>query len=329
MRGCEQRLHRHELCSYTTHMQAARVHEFGGPDVIVIDELPPPQPGTGEVLVRVHAAGVGPWDAWVRSGKSVLPQTLPLTLGSDLSGVIVELGANVEGFELGQEVFGVTNRQFTGAYAQLAVVNAKMISRKPASLDHVHCAGIPVVAVTALQMVVDIAKVAAGQRVLVLGAGGNVGAYAVQIARLAGAHVVGADLTRAIAYAGEVGANEVVDTSATPIERATTDIDVVIDTVGGELAERALSTVKAGGLLISSVARPKSTRADVRTHFMLVDVTSHALEVVAGELERGRLVDRLGCVLPLVEARTAHEMLAGAGGYHPGKTVLDVAAVPN
>ncbi len=295
---------------------------FGDPEVIAIEDLPDPHPGPGDVVVRVHAAGVGPWDAWIRSGKSVLPQPLPLTLGSDLSGVVTELGAEVEGLAIGDEVFGVTNKRFTGAYAELAIARASMIARKPAALAHLHCAGVPVVAVTAFQMVVDIARVTSGQRVLVLGAGGNVGAYAVQFARLAGAHVIGADLARALGYASEVGSAEVIDPTTTTA--LPTDLDVVIDAVGGELASRALAGVKPGGLLVSSVAAPPNAPREVRAEFMLVDVTTGALQAIAGNLERGQLVDRLGTVLPLAEARTAHRILAGLEGFHPGKTVLGI-----
>src|SRR3954463_12324614 len=113
-------------------MKAARVHQFGGPDAITIEEVAAPRPESEEVLVRVHAAGVGPWDAWIRAGRSVLPQPLPLTLGSDVSGVVVDVGRDIRGFEVGQHVFGVTNKRFTGAYAEYAVMRTAMIAHKPA-----------------------------------------------------------------------------------------------------------------------------------------------------------------------------------------------------
>ena len=291
----------------------------------MIDDLEMPHPGVGEVLVQVHAAGVGPWDAWIRSGRSVLPQPLPLTLGSDLSGVVVEVGAGVDSFAVGQAVFGVTNKQFTGAYAEYAVATATMIAPKPASLDHVHSAGVPVVAVTALQMLVDLAKVKPRQRVLVLGAGGNVGAYAVQLALLVGAHVIGADVGRRLEYVRGMGAHELIDTAATPLAPAITNIDVVVDTVGGDLAISAVAVMAAGGILISSVGKPPHQRSDVRADFMLVDVTTDALRTIAGNIERGRLVTQLGSVLPLAEARTAHQMLAGIVPHPPGKLVLSTS----
>ena len=111
------------------------MHRFGGPEVISFETISRPEPGAGEVLVRVKAAGVGPWDGWIRAGKSALPQPLPLTLGSDLSGVIVGVGPDVTAFEPGDEVYGVTNPRFTGAYADYAIASAAMIARKPNITD--------------------------------------------------------------------------------------------------------------------------------------------------------------------------------------------------
>jgi NADPH:quinone reductase-like Zn-dependent oxidoreductase len=162
-------------------MKAARVLEYGSPDVIQITDLPLPEPGNGQVRVHVKAAGVGPWDALVREGKSGVPQILPLTLGSDIAGIVDAMGANVLGFHVGDEVYGVTNEQFTGGYAKYALASAGMMARKPNVLSFIEAASAPVVAVTAWQMLFDCAHAAAGQKVLVLGGAGNVGAYAVQL----------------------------------------------------------------------------------------------------------------------------------------------------
>ena len=171
-------------------MKAARIHNFGGLEVIVLEDVPRPRPANGEVLVRVVAAGVGPWDALIREGKSKVSPPPPLTLGSDLSGVIEETGPGVNQFKKGDEVYGVTNPQFVGAQAEYAVASATMIARKPLRLSHLEAASAPVVAVTAWQMLHDYAHVQARQTVLILGAAGNVGAYAVQLAANAGLHVV-------------------------------------------------------------------------------------------------------------------------------------------
>ena len=173
-----------------TPSKACRVHRFGPPDVITLEDFPPPAPGAGEVLVRVKAAGVGPWDAWIRAGKSALPQPLPLTLGSDLAGVVEAVGPGVANVAPGDAVFGVTNPHFIGSYADYALAAAGMIAKKPAALGDVDAASVPVVAVTAWQALFDQAQVMRGQTVLVHGGAGNVGAYVVQLAHRAGLRVI-------------------------------------------------------------------------------------------------------------------------------------------
>jgi D-arabinose 1-dehydrogenase-like Zn-dependent alcohol dehydrogenase len=160
-------------------MKAARIHKFGGPEVVVIDDLSRPNPSAGKLLVRVRAAGVAPWDAIIREGKSKVSP--PLTLGWDLSGIVEEVGPGVLHFRIGDDVYGVTHAQFCGANAEFAVASAGMVAKKPRSLSHLEAASVPVVAVTAWQMLFEYAHVVAGQSILILGAGGNVGAYMVQL----------------------------------------------------------------------------------------------------------------------------------------------------
>ena len=144
-------------------MKAGRIHYFGPPNAIVIDEIPCPTPKEGELVVRVAAAGVGPWDALIREGQSVVQLSLPIILGSDLAGIVDSVGAGVVQFQPGDEVFGVTNKQFCGAYAEYAVASAHMLAAKPRSLSFVEAASVPVVAVTAYQMLFDHAQMKAGQ----------------------------------------------------------------------------------------------------------------------------------------------------------------------
>ena len=145
-------------------MLAWRVHQFGPPEAMILERIPRPDPGPGEVLVDVHAAGVGPWDGWIRAGKSALPQPLPLTLGSDLSGTVAAVGSGISELAIGDQVFGVTNTQFLGAYAEYAVASAGMLAKKPASLSYVEAASVPVVAVTAWQGLFDHARLEADRR---------------------------------------------------------------------------------------------------------------------------------------------------------------------
>ena len=171
-------------------MKAARIDRFGGPDVVVVDEVPRPAPAAGELLIRVAASGVGPWDALIREGKSKVNPPPPLTLGSDLSGVVEEAGPGVNEFKKGDEIYGVTNPQFCGANAEYAVAHANMVALRPSRLSHVEAASAPVIAVTAWQMLFEYGNAKPNQTVMILGAAGNVGAYAVQLAVNAGPQVI-------------------------------------------------------------------------------------------------------------------------------------------
>jgi NADPH:quinone reductase-like Zn-dependent oxidoreductase len=309
-------------------MKAARVLKYGPPDVIQCMDVPRPDPGDGQLHMRVKAAGVGPWDALIREGKSGIVQTLPLTLGSDVAGIVDAMGANAAGFELGEEVFGVTNKQFTGGYAEYAIVSAAMMARKPKSLNFIEAASAPVVAVTAWEMVFEYAHVSAGQKVLVQGGAGNVGPFAIQLAKDAAADVIATASTRDLECVRSLGANVVVDFRHARFEDAAPAVDVVIDTVGGETRERSMRVLKQGGILVSVVSTPMpddaSLKNGARAVFFLADVTGARLNEIAELFDRRKLSPQVGTVLPLESARVAHEMLAGAP-HDRGKIVLNVA----
>jgi len=310
-------------------MMAWRVHEFGSPETMKFERVPRPEPSPGEVLVKVAAAGVGPWDAWIRSGKSALPQPLPLTLGSDLSGEIVAMGSDVAELRVGDQVYGVTNPQFVGAYAEYAVASAGMVSNKPTSLTHVEAASVPVVAVTAWQALFDHAQLKAGQTVVIHGAAGNVGSYAVQLAHHAGVQTVVTASTGDISVVRDLGANRVVDYRTQRFEEEVRDADAVIDLVGGETQTRSIQVLRRGGKLISAVSRPDqdlAKRYGVEASFFLVDVTSQYLTKIARLIDGGKLRTNVGAVLPLADAREAHLMLEHVRPQPKGKIVLDVGA---
>lgn len=306
-------------------MMAWRVHEFGPPTVMSFEQVLRPDPGPGEVLVEVKAAGVGPWDGWIRAGKSVLPQPLPLTLGSDLSGEVVAVGAGVSELRAGDQVYGVTNPRFVGAYAEYAVASAAMVSRKPASLTHVEAASVPVIAVTAWQGLFDQAQLEAGETVLIHGAAGNVGAYAVQLASRAGLRTLATAAMADIPYVHELGASTVIDFQTQRFEEAVRDADAVIDLVGGETQARSFQVLRRGGKLISAVSRPDQHLAQthgVEAAFFLVNVTSQHLAEIARLIDGGELRTRVGAVLPLADARDAHLMLEGVRPQPKGKIIL-------
>jgi len=225
-------------------MRAGRIHHFGPPNAIVIDEIACPTPEEGQLVVRVAAAGVGPWDALIREGKSVVQLSLPVILGSDLAGIVESVGTGVVQFKPGDEVFGVTNKQFCGAYAEYAVASARMIAARPQSLSFVEAASVPVVAVTAYQMLFDHAQVKAGQAVLIHGAAGNVGAYAVQLAKQAELQVFATAGPADLDYVRGLGAEMVVNYETTKFEDAVPPVDAVLDTVGGETQRRSFRVLK-------------------------------------------------------------------------------------
>jgi NADPH:quinone reductase-like Zn-dependent oxidoreductase len=308
-------------------MRAARVLRFGPPSVITNDDLPRPEPAPGQLLVRVKAAGVGKWDALIREGKAQL-QPLPLILGSELSGIVEGIGADVSGFKLGDEVYGATNEQFSGAYAEYAVPFAKKMAQKPNTLSFIEAASAPIVTVTAWQMLFDYARVTAGQTVLIHGAAGNVGAYAVQMAKQAGLHVVASAGSADLDYVRGLGAERVVDYKKERFEDSVSGVDVVLDTVGGDTQLRSLRVLKPGGILVSVVSpvpEPIQRRFGVRAAYFYVDVTTARLNKITELFDSRKLVTEVGSVLPLEEARIAHEMLGGAP-HQRGKIVLSIAA---
>ncbi len=305
-------------------MRAVRIHRFGPPPVIVVENISRPAPGGGEVLVRVAATGVGPWDALIREGKSKVSPMPPLTLGSDLSGVIEELGPDVSDFKVGDEIYGVTNPQFCEANAEFAIASAKMIDRKPKRLSHIEAASVPVVAVTAWQMLFEYARISEGQRILILGAAGNVGGYAVQLATKKGLNIIATAGSKDIEYVRALGADTVMDYHAGNPEDFVRPADAVIDTVGGAAREQSFRVVRPGGVVVSVVSTDAVPQhSDVRSVFFYVEVTTARLNTISRMLDDGNLVPQVGTVLPLEQARPAHEMLAGAP-HKRGKIVLEV-----
>ncbi|AMX97590.1 quinone oxidoreductase (plasmid) [Mesorhizobium ciceri biovar biserrulae] len=310
-------------------MMAWRVHEFGPPEIMKYERVPRPDPGPGEVLVKVEAAGVGPWDGWIRAGKSALPQPLPLTLGSDLSGEIVAKGSGVSELRVGDQVYGVTNPRFIGAYAEYAVASAEMVSNKPTSLTYAEAASVPVVAVTAWQALFYHAQLKAGQTVVIHGAAGNVGSYAVQLAREAHLQAIATAATDDITFVRDLGANTVIDHQTQRFEEKVRDADAVIDLVGGETQNRSFQVLRRGGKLISAVSNPDQKLAErhgVEASFFLVNVTRQDLAEIACLVDGGKLRTRVGAVLPLADAREAHLMLERVRTPPKGKIVLDVGA---
>jgi NADPH:quinone reductase-like Zn-dependent oxidoreductase len=308
-------------------MMAWRVHEYGPPDVMRFERIPRPDPGPGVVLVKVEAVGVGPWDGWIRAGKGASPQPLPLTLGSDLAGKVVAVGPGVSRPRVEDEVYGVTNPEFVGAYAEYALASAAMVASKPTLLSYTEAASVPVVAVTAQQALFEHAQLKSGRTVLIHGAAGSVGAYAVQLARHAGLRTIATAARDDAAFVRDLGADLVIDYRTERFENKVRDADAVIDLVGGEVQARSFAVLGPGGILVSAVSKPDqeaATRHGVRALFFLVNVTTAHLARIAAMIDAGDLTVNVGAVLPLADARVAHEMLEGSRSRPRGKIVLSV-----
>ena len=309
-----------------TSMKAVRIHNYGGADALIYEDVPRPAPGAGEVLIRALATSVNPVDSAFRAGymAGYFPLTLPAILGLDVSGVIEQAGAGVTAFQRGDNVYTRTALGRDGAYAEYAVVSAKDVVTKPQSLDHIHAAALPHVFLTAWQALVETANLTAGQTVLIHGASGGVGHVAVQLAK-GGAKVIGTT-SRNVDFVRDLGVDEVIDYSAAPFETAVHDVDVVLDTVGGETQQRSWGVLKPGGILVSLVQPPSAETAAAtaceRPWFCLAagrqspDGACRARGRRAGQAA-------IAAVLPLAEIRQATAMIES--GHTAGKIVLEVA----
>lgn len=303
-------------------MAAVRFHEYGPPEVLRLESVERPQPGAGEVLVRVRAAGVNPIDWKIRAGylQQFMPLDLPHILGIDVAGVVEEVGADVDDLAAGDEVFG----RGAGTYAELAVAPAVSLAHKPAGVAFEDAATLGVGGITSWVGLFDVAKLEPGQRVLVQGGAGGVGSLAVQLARWKGAHVIATAGAANADHVRALGADEVIDYTATSFEDAVSAVDVVFDTVGGEVTERSWAVLASGGMLvvIASMPDPETAAArGVRTSGVQApQATSHILEQLARLVESGDVKPQLGQVFALDQAAAAHT--ASETGHGRGRIVL-------
>ncbi|MFC5288251.1 NADP-dependent oxidoreductase [Actinokineospora guangxiensis] len=316
-------------------MRAVVQHGFGGPEVLATEQVPVPEPLPTEVLVRVVAAGVNPVDWKTRAGggmAGVLGEP-PFTLGWDVSGVVEAVGFGVTTLAPGDEVYGMPwFPRAAGGYAEFVTAPARQFARKPKAVDHVHAAGVPLAALTAWQALVDTARVQAGQRVLVHAAAGGVGHLAVQFAKHLDAHVVGTASAPRHDWLAGLGADELVDYTATRFEDVISDVDIVLDLVGDvrdDTSTRSLDVLRPGGLLIavpggvSPELRDAAAARGLRTSPFLVEPDGPALAAIGGLIDSGAVSVEVQEVLPLAEAAAAHTL--GETGRTKGKIVLSVA----
>ncbi|MFF7989785.1 NADP-dependent oxidoreductase [Kitasatospora xanthocidica] len=307
-------------------MRAIVQREFGGPEVLEVAEVERPRLLSGEVLVRVKAAGVNPVDVAVRAGVYPLLGEPPFTVGWDLSGVVEEAAPGAR-YRVGEEVYGMPFfPRAANAYAEYVAAPSRQLARKPASVDHVEAAALPLAALTAWQGLVDAAKVGEGQRVLVHRAAGGVGHFAVQIAKARGAYVIALASEPKHAFLKELGADEVVDYRTTDYTQAVKDVDVVFDSSSENT--RALEVLKPGGVLVSIMEHHDQELAAAieaagrRFAGVSVEPDYAALEAIAALVDEGRIRPHVARAFPLAEAGRAHELVAS--GTVQGKVVLTV-----
>jgi NADPH:quinone reductase-like Zn-dependent oxidoreductase len=309
-------------------MKAIRIHNYGGPEVLKYEDAPRPQPQAGEVLIRVHAAGVNPIDWKVREGhmKDFWPHKFPLILGWDLSGVVEELGRGVSRFKIGDEVYSIPDPTRDGAYADYIVVRESELALKPTSLHHVRAAAVPLAALTAWQSLFDTAQLQLGQRVLIHAGSGGVGHFAVQLAKWKGAYVFATASGKNQDLLRELGVDKAIDYTQQRFEDVARNIDIVLDTIGGETQERSWSVLKKGGSLVSLVQPPSEEKAKelgVRAAFVAGHPSGAQLAEIAKIIDSGKLAPVIDRILPLLEVRRAHEL--SKTGHTHGKIVLRVS----
>lgn len=308
-------------------MKAVRFHAYGGPEVLVVEEVPLPQPEPDEVLVRVLAAGVNPLDWKVRAGhvREWLPHRLPLIPGWDLSGIVEAVGANATGFKKGDEVYGMLDFGRDGAYAEFVAARPRELAPKPWSIDHLQAGGVPLAALTAWQSLFDSGGLIAGQSVLIHGAAGGVGHYAVQMAKWKGARVIATASSNNAAFLRELGADQVIDYRSTRFEEAVRGVDMVLDTRGGEVQQRSWQVLKKGGILVATLGIASQEAPDahgVRGVGILVHPDPEQLAQIAALIDAGKLRAVISTVLPLAEAARAHQL--SEAGHVRGKIVLQI-----
>lgn len=308
-------------------MKAIRLHARGGLGEIVYEDAPKPELKPDDALIQVFAAAITPteltWNETYADCNGA--QRLPTIPGHDVSGIVEALGSKVTDLGVGDAVYALTSFCRDGTAAEYVAVRAADLAPKPRSLQHAQAAAVPLSALTAWQALFDHAKLGRGQKVLIHGASGAVGTFAVQLARWTGAHVIGTASAQNAGLLRELGVEQTVDYSTDRFEKKVADVDVVLDTVGGETLERSWSVLRPGGALVSvagKVSQDQAARRGVRGVFFIVEPNHHQLVKIAELIDNGLVHPLIAEVLPLAQARQAFEH--SRPGHKPGKFVLQV-----
>jgi NADPH:quinone reductase-like Zn-dependent oxidoreductase len=305
-------------------VRKVRIHGFGGPDVLRVDEVEPSMPDALQILVGVRAASINPVDVKIRNGRypAVQEDRLPYTLGRDVSGVVEKCGAQVTRFTVGDEVAGMVGIG-GGGYAEKAVLDERAIARKPPEIDHVHAAAIPLAGQTAWQGLFRYGQLKAGQAVLIHGGSGGVGHFAIQFAKAKGARVLTTVSTEKLEFARTLGADVVIDYKKQRFEDLAKDLDMVFDLIDGETRERSWKLLKKGGVLVSTLTEPSQQTAaqhGVRALRYTVEADGNELDQILNLVASGKVKPHVQKTYPLAEAAQAMECVEQ--GKPAGKVVL-------
>jgi len=309
-------------------MKAIRAHEFGEPDVLQMDDIPAPVPQDDELLIKVCATSVNPVDWKILKGgyQSRFPVTLPLTPGWDVSGIVEKVGADVKDFKPGDEVYSRPDPTKNGAFAEYIVVKANIAAIKPASIDHVHAAAVPLAGLTAWQGLFEYGQLQAGQKVLIHAASGGVGTFAIQLAKWKGAYVIGTASDKNLDFVKQLGADEMIDYKKEKFEDKLSGIDLVFDTVGGDTQKRSLKVLKNGGRLITTL-KPEFENEAKEKNIHLQGYTAQSypadLRQIAALIDEQIIKPVISRIMPLTEAKMAEKL--NKEGHTRGKIVLNVA----
>lgn len=310
-------------------MKAAQINSYDGPTAVNINLVDTPGVTADQILVEVKAAGVNPFDNKVADGhaKDWVDLELPATLGGDVAGIVRELGVDVTGFEVGQEVYGSANAlSGNGSFAEFTPVKAGSLAPKPTSTDFVTAAAYPLVAASAYQAIVDTAHVAAGQKVLIHGGAGGIGSQAIQMAKAAGAYVATTAGSKDLDFVKSFGADEAIDYTTQDFSTILKEYDLVFDTVGGETNAKSYQVLKPGGLLISMAAQPDdalSQQYNVKASYQSTTTTTEYLTKIAEMIDAGKLSINIDKTFPLDQAAEALGYLKA--GHVRGKVVITVS----
>lgn len=308
-------------------MKAMRIHSYGGSNVFSLEDTPLPEVQAEDVLVRVHAASVNPIDWKVREGYLAgwFNHNLPLIVGWDFSGTVQKIGANVSEFSVGDQVYGRADINRDGAYAEYIAVPASMVAPKPESLDHLQTAALPNAALAAWNALIEAADVQAGQTVLIHAAAGGVGTFAVQLAKWRGAKVIGTASPNNHEFLKQLGVDQVIDYNTTRFEDVVQEVDIVLDTIGGETQQRSWKTLKPGGMLVSIVEPPSAEMAaeyGARPAFATAEAGTRRLQQIAALVDDHSIRPIVSAVYKLDNVSQAHDQSQGM--HTRGKLVLQV-----